>query len=210
MKKITLSILVSLFALVQQGVCQRVKSVQYVGEAIMTDSSSTLFIPIRYHEDFLSSNKLMFGNDYYANFLVYNFTTDSYKKLFETDTFIEAFKGNTSFHLFGSTDSKQRNITHDWVFLFVKSTDHNGNGKVDENDPSVLYMTTVKGENLKRITEETENVVSVQLFEEEGFALIRFQRDVNADKLFKREDREFYFRKISLTDLTLGKKISID
>lgn len=210
MKKITLFILLSLFVLVQQGMCQRGKGVKYVGEAIMTDSSSTLFIPILYHEDLLSSNKLAVGNDYYANFLVYNFVTDSYKKLFESDTFIESFKGNTSFRLFGAQETKQNNRTRDLVFLLVKANDYNGNGRVDENDPTVLYITTVKGENLKRITEENENVVSVQLFEEQGFALIRFQRDTNGDKSFKWEDREFYFRKINLTDLTLGKKIALD
>ena len=78
--------LVEVEALSQKG------PVRYFGEPILTDSLSTLFIPTRYNEDFLSSNKIAFWNDYYANIVAYNFQTDTYKKLFEKDTFIQGLR----------------------------------------------------------------------------------------------------------------------
>ncbi len=62
-------------------------------DAILTDTLSTLFIPTLYNQQFLSDNKIAFWNYYYANIVVYNFRTDSYKKLFEKDTYIEALRG---------------------------------------------------------------------------------------------------------------------
>ncbi|MCZ8215455.1 MAG: hypothetical protein O9262_04405, partial [Cyclobacteriaceae bacterium] len=156
----------------------------------------------------LSSNKIAFWGDYYANIVAYNFQTDTYKKLFEKDTFIESFRG--VYYAYNSrTDTKLKNITRKWVILLVKTTDTNNSGRIDEKDPSVLFAVSVDGKSLKQLTSEIENVVSFDIFDKQGFVLMKIQKDSNNDKSFKPEDKDFYFKKLNLTDLTLGKEIEI-
>jgi hypothetical protein len=193
----------------QNARCQNSKTAQYLGEPIITDSLSTLFIPLRYNQEFLADNKIAFWGDYYANLLVYDYTADSYRKLFEKDTYIEAFKMNTYNRYNHEVNPQPKNITREWIFLLVKTTDYNSSGRIDEKDPSILYATTPKGEKLKALTNETENVVSIELFEKQGFGLIKIQRDSNNSKSFTYADKDFYYRRLNLSDLTLGKAIEI-
>jgi hypothetical protein len=207
MREVLLAILIGLVVLSTEGICQKGPA-RYFGEPILTDTLSTLFIPTRYNEEFLSSNKIAFWGDYYANIVAYNFQTDTYKKLFEKDTFIESFRG--VYYAYNSrTDTKLKNITRKWVILLVKTTDTNNSGRIDEKDPSVLFVVSVDGQSLKQLTSEIENVVSFDIFDKQGFVLMKIQKDSNNDKSFKPEDKDFYFKKLNLTDLTLGKEIEI-
>jgi hypothetical protein len=207
MKKIVTTLLIGLTILTTDGLCQKGPG-RYFGEPIPTDSLSTLFIPIRYNEEFLSSNKIAFWGDYYANIVAYNFQTDTYKKIFDKDTFIESLRNGNYTYGTRTTDGI-KNITNKWVLLLVKPKDTNNSGRVDEKDPSVLFAVAVDGQTLKQLTDETENVVSFDNFEKQGFILIKVQRDSNNDKSFKNEDKEFYFKKVSLVNLTMGKGIEI-
>jgi hypothetical protein len=207
MKKRILIFLIGLISVTTSGLGQK-GPVRYLGEPILTDTLSTLFIPTRYNEDFLSSNKIAFWGDYYANIIAYNFKTDTYKKLFEKDTFIAALQ--RTYYTYNSwPDGKSKYITTKWVFLLVKMKDTNNSGRIDEKDPSVLFAVSTDGQNLKQLTEDTENVVSLDTFDKQGFILMKIQRDSNNDRSFKAEDKEFYFRKVNLSDLTLGRSIEI-
>lgn len=181
---------------------------RYFGEPVLTDSLSTLFIPTRYNEDFLAVNKIALWGDYNANLIVYNFQTDTYIKLFEQDTFIESFRRNNYSNSLRSHE-KIKNITKQWVFLLVKTKDTNNSGRIDEKDPSILFAVSTSGQNLKQITTEKENVVSFEVYEKQGFLLVKIQKDTNNDNSFKADDKEYYYRKVSLTDLTLGNAIEI-
>lgn len=207
MNKIVTTLLLGLTIVATDGLCQKGPA-RYFGEPILTDSLSTLFIPTRYNEEFLSSNKIAFWGDYYANIVAYNFQTDTYRKIFDKDTFIESLRNNNYSYATRTAD-KTKNITGKWIFLLVKPKDTNNSGRVDEKDPSVLVAVSPDGQTLKQLTDETENVVSFDSFEKQGFLLIRIQRDSDNDKSFKTEDKEFYFKKVNLTDLTLGKGIEI-
>ena len=207
MKKLVTTLLIGVTILPTDGLCQKGPA-RYFGEPILTDSISTLFIPIRYNEEFLSSNKIAFWGDYYANIVAYNFHTDTYTKLFDKDTFIESLRNNNYSYGARTTD-KIRNITKKWIFLLIKPKDTNNSGRVDEKDPSILFAVSPNGQTLKQLTDESENVVSFDNFEKQGFLLIKIQRDSDNDKSFKAEDKEFYFKKVNLTDLTLGKGIEI-
>jgi hypothetical protein len=209
MRKVILIISLGLTILTTDGLCQKGPS-RYFGEPILTDTLSTLFIPTRYNEEFLSSNKIAFWGDYYANIIVYDYKTDSNKKLFEKDTFIESFRSNNNYYSYGTrTNEKVKNVTTKWVFLLVKTKDTNNSGRIDEKDPSVLFAVSTNGENLKQLTDEKENVVSFDTYDKQGFVLIKIQRDSDNDKSFKTEDKEYYFKKINLNDLTLGKGIEL-
>ena len=207
MNKTVTTILLGLTILTTDGLCQKGPA-RYFGEPILTDSLSTLFIPTRYNEEFLSSNKIALWGDYYANIVAYNFQTDTYRKIFDKDTFIESLRNNNYSYSTRTTD-KIKNLTKKWIFLLVKPKDTNNSGRVDEKDPSVLFAVSPDGQTLKQLTDETENVVSFDNFERQGFLLIKIQRDSDNDKSFKTEDKEFYFKKVNLTDLTLGKGIEL-
>lgn len=178
-----------------------------LGEPILTDTLSTLFIPTRYNEEFLSTNKIAYWNDYYANILVYNFKTDTYKKLFEKDTYIASLRNPYTYG--AHANDKIDNLTPKWVFLLIKPTDTNKNGRIDARDPSVVFAVSPNGQEIKQLTTITENVLYIESFQQQGFMLIKLQRDTDNDGSFKTEDQDFYFRKITLADLSLGKGVEI-
>lgn len=180
----------------------------YFDDPIIVDSSSTIIIPTRYSSDLFSSNKLDFWGDYYANITFYNFKTDSSKKLFQKDTYIMSFSGygNTSYY---GRESKNRNISKHIILYKVKNADHNKNGRIDLRDPALLYVSDIYGNKLKPLTTENENIVSIELFDKQGFALIKIQRDSDNDLDFENEDNDFYFVKLDLTTLQFGNKIEI-
>lgn len=207
MNKTVTTLLLGLTILTTDGLCQK-RPARIFGDPIMTDSLSTLIIPTRYNEELLSSSKIAFWGDYYANIVAYNFRTDTYKKVFDKDTYIESLRGNNYSYATRTAD-KIKNITGKWIFLLVKTKDTNNSGRVDEKDPSVLFAVSPDGQTLKQLSDETENIVSFNNFEKQGFLLIKIQRDSDNDKSFKAEDKEFYFKKVNLSDLTLGKGIEI-
>ena len=87
--------------------------------------------------------------------------------------------------------------------------DTNNSGRIDEKDPTILFGVSTNGKNLRPLTDEKENVVSFESYDKQGFILIKIQKDVDNDKSFKNEDKEYYFKKVSLTDLSLGKGIEL-
>jgi hypothetical protein len=182
---------------------------RYFADPIVTDSSSTMMIPTRYNAELLSSSKIALWDDYYANIIFYDFKMDSSKKLFPTDTFIKGFNNNNSLNYRLSQGNKNEQLSSKWIFYFVKSTDLNDNGRIDDNDPSVLYVSDKYGNDLKPLTPTNENFISIDLFEKQGFALIKMQRDQNNDKNFRSGDKDFYYIKLDLNKLTLGNKIEI-
>lgn len=185
------------------------KPAKYFGNPIMVDSASMIIIPTRYNVDLLSSSKIALWNDFYSNIIFYNFKEDSSKKLFSSDTYIKGFTNDYTFYnRYGRTNNAE-NITNKWIFYFVKPNDFNKNGKVDTDDPSILFVSDKFGNGLKAITPENENALSFEVFEKQGFAFIKMQRDLNKDNSFQNDDKDFYFIKLDLNTLAIGNKIEI-
>lgn len=182
------------------------KIAYYFGDPIVVDSSSTVIIPTRYNTDFLSSNKIALWGDFYANIIFYNFITDNHKKLFDKDTYIVGFSNHYYSYRY-DTKQQNNNFTSQWLFYRVKNVDHNKSGRIDNNDPAILYVSDIHGDNLKALTTENESVVSIDIFEKQNFALLKIQRDLDNDGDFETEDKDFYFVKLDLTTLTFGNKI---
>lgn len=182
---------------------------RFFTDPIIADSLSTLMIPTRYNADLLNSSKIALWNDYYANIIFYNFKTDSSKKLFKDDTFIKGFTNNYNSYYRNERTGKPENIGSKWIFYFVKPTDYDKNGRVDNDDPSILFVSDKYGNGLKSITPTTENAVSIDIFNEQGFALIKMQRDLDEDNDFESNDKDFYYIRLDLNTLMLGKKIEI-
>jgi len=184
------------------------KDSEYFAEPIMMDSLSTMFIPVLYNAKLFSSEKIAVFGNYYANIIVYDFKLDQYRRLFPHNTFIEPIITN-DYSYVDKMLQRTKNISKDWVFLSVKSVDYTGNGKIDELDPTVLYASTRNGTGLKRLTPENEHVISLQLFEKQGFALIKLLRDSDGDRSFRAMDKISYYLKIDLKTLELGHPIEV-
>lgn len=197
MKRTLLLILLTLSASEQVN-AQRNEKSQHITVPILVDSTSTMFFPVLYDDELFSANKIAFFGGYYANILVYNSAKDEYEKLFQQDTYIEPFNLNPSAY------TNFKNLTDNWIFYLVKDTDRNKNGRIDERDPSVLYVSDKKGTGIRSLTKPDEHIISMIVYEKQGFGLIgveKFQDESN------RKNRLFYFKKINLKTLEIGKAI---
>lgn len=170
---------------------------------ILTDSASTLMIPVDVHE--LASSKSVDVNYSCANMIFYNFLKDSNFKLFDQNVCIMQY-------LTYQVDLTWRELANskvlrNWILYRVKNNDYDKNGKIDSSDPDVLFCSNAYGENLKQLTTQQENVVAVDVYHEQGFALITLQQDTNQDHNYDKDDREYSYVKLDLATLTLGKRI---
>jgi hypothetical protein len=181
------------------------KYVQRLDAPFMLDSASTMFFTVSYGQSILSGPKLAVDG-YSANILVYDFTKDSYRPLFDKDTFVKRllpYPAHSNRYPRNKTENKK------WLFLLVKPSDTNANGRMDDNDASVAYVTDARGQNLRALTTNDVNVVDITFYDKQGFALLQIQRDTDGDKSFKYEDKVYYYQKVDLNDLAVGKPIEV-
>ncbi len=180
----------------------------YLEGPIITDSASTLMIPIGYDAGMFSSNKLAVWDSYYANLVFYNFKMDSSFRLFDKNTYIMNFKTYYFDKASYRTHLNDR-ISKNWILYRVKNLDHNKNGKIDQHDPDLLYVSDIHGKKLQRLTGPDENVVSIDIYHDQNFALIKLQRDADRDGNYKSEDKEFCYIRLDLATLKLGQRIEV-
>lgn len=204
MKPIILTLVYALF-LINTTIGQSTKKdSRYFGEPILIDSTSTFLIPTHYEVGLFSKDGMIGGN-LYSNIIIYNFKTDSSKRLFKNDTYIRSLDLSTrSFY----QDTKPNySITSNKILYRVLNVDRNKDGIIDSKDPTILYASDFNGNNLKVLTSSNENVVGLELFREQNIALVKIQRDKNNDGKFNYKDTDYYYTKLNLSTLTFGKKI---
>lgn len=206
MRKTFLGVLLILIAIVGFGQNSS-KGLNYFADPILTDSISTIMIPVKIDVPILNSSKIGYG-EYYSNVIFYDFTTDSSKRLFKNDTFIKGFEKKYDYYNRAKVD-KLDYACSKWLFYFVKSNDYNKNGKIDNYDPYILYVSDLKGNGLKQITNDFENAISIDIYDKLGFALIKLQRDLDKNYNFEIDDKDYYYIRIDLNTLALGNKIEI-
>lgn len=184
------------------GFGQSGKNMKYFADPLIADSLSSIVIPVQYDINLLNSSKLFYGN-YYSNIIFYDFKKDSSKRLFNTDTFIKGFDSYYNY------DKKYRldNMSSKWIFYFVKSFDYSKNGKIDSDDPYILFASDKSGNGLQSITPTDENAVSINIYDKQGFALIKMQRDLDKDGDFESDDKDYYYIRLDLNTLITGNKI---
>ncbi len=183
------------------------KTSRNFGQPILIDSASTLLIPTIYNASLFTSDKLALWGTYYSNIIFYNFKTDVSKRLFAKDTYIVSLDHVD--YRYGTDSKPTKSVTNQWIFYRVLNVDRNRNDKIDDEDPTVLYVSDTHGDNLKALTSEEENVKSFQLYEKQNMALVQIQRDLNKDGKFTDKDTDFYYIKLDLTTLALGSKIEL-
>lgn len=180
------------------------KSSLYFDIPAFSDTSSTVMIPIQYSDNIFSSDKLAVWGSYYANIIFYDYTTDQFHRLFDHNTYIEKFGRIT---VYDTRNLKYK--TDKWIFYQVRDTNRSGNRRIDTHDPAMLYVSDVKGYNLKRLTAPDENVLSYELYEKQGFMLVKMQRDEDKDGKFTGDDKDYYYISVNLSTLKLGNRIEL-
>jgi len=181
------------------------KIVNYFGDQLVVDTTTTIIIPVLYHSSIFSSSKMEFFGDYYANILFYNFQIDSVKKLFPKNSYIVSFCENKYY----KNNPLTRNLTESHIFYRVYNVDHNKNGRIDEKDPAILYISDKNGDNLIALTNENQNVVSFTIYEKNDFALVKIQRDITNDLNFDDKDIEYYYVRLNLKTMKFERKIEL-
>lgn len=191
----------------QAGAQVSSKTTRNFGTPFISDSSSTLLIPTVYDASLFTSNKLALWGNFYSNIIFYNFLSDSSKKLFPNDTYILSLdKVDYSFY---SEKKPEKSIAANWIFYKVMNVDRNKNDKIDSEDPSILYVSDRQGNGLKALTAADENVLDFHIYQFQNFALVKIQRDANADGSFTSKDTDFYYIKLNLNSLSFGNKIEL-
>jgi hypothetical protein len=181
------------------------KQLRSFGQYIVTDSASTLMIPTTYNVPLFTSDKMAGSGEAYANILFYNFTTDSIKKLFDSDTYIASL---TPYGYALGRATPAKSMSSKYIFYRCYSVDRNKNGKIDHHDPAVLYVSDRYGNNLTALTTQDQNVVSFEIFDKQNFLLVMIQRDTDKDGSFEMDtDRDFYYVKLDLETKQFGRKI---
>ena len=177
---------------------------KYFGETFTIDSTEILLLTVQYNSD-LYSSKFAF-DDYYGNIIFFNYIENTQKHLFEEDTYIKPFREG---YYYRYSNEPNYNIISGQIYMFVKNIDFDKNKKIDRDDPFILYTCDFKGNNLKAITPTNENAISFELFNKQGFMLIRMQRDYNNDKDFTYKDKDFYYLKVDLSKFNILSKIEL-
>lgn len=209
MKKINIVLIVLLIISVELSAQKTKDMPRYFGETFKIDSIETLLLTVQYNSD-LYSGKFSF-TEYYGNLIFYNYVENTQKKLFEKDTYIKPFRDISYYYRYNYQPQKKlpKNISNGRIFLFVYNVDFDGNKKITGTDPAILYTCNFKGEDLKVITPKTENAISFELFNKQGFMLIKMQRDYNNDKDFTYKDKDYYYLKVDLSNFTTLSKIEL-
>jgi len=71
----------------------------------------------------------------------------------------------------------------------VTSLDYNGDGKLNEQDPTYLYTSDLLGNNFRQITPDRFNVRNFQVTNKSALIVIQAQMDLNKDKKFGVNDQ---------------------
>ena len=176
------------------------------GEHWLADSSSTLMFPTLYNSSLFTSNKVMEWT-VYANIIFYDFKTDSTRRLFKEDTYIASF---SRYNVYDMRPKLQVPVSSGHIFYRCYTVDRNRNGKINHDDPAILYVSDTHGKNLTALTNKDQNVVSFEIFDKQGFVLVKIQRDVDNDGRFDSvADDEYYFVKYDIATKKFGPAIEV-
>lgn len=210
MKKILIIVGFSIFTM--NGFCQSSdKLPRYFDDPIIIDTTNTILVPTRYNTDLLSGSKIGLRSYYYANILITTPDSSMPRKLFETDTYILPLRlTESSRYYYKYSYQYSKSIFNNWIFLLVKNNDLDGNKRIDEKDPSILYVTDLSINGLQKLTNKNENVVDYYVYEKQNLIMIKIQRDLNKDQKFMNKDKDFYFLFLNYKTLEEIKRVDIE
>lgn len=171
---------------------------EQVGQIDRIDSTDYFIIPVRGGEEGASNSKLLWAPGKYTNIIIYNAAKDEAKRVFAENTAIDAY-----YDAAASENAMYNKV----LFYKVMSSDYNADGRKDWKDPGVLWVSDLKGGDLRRITPENEDLEDIQIFAKDGYAILRLTEDSNGDKTIDHKDTGTYYIRLDLKNMSLGQKI---
>jgi hypothetical protein len=182
---------------------------RYFGSPIIIDSTNTILIPIYYKPD--DPYTKSWKTNYYANILVTKTDSTSSKRMFKEDTYINPLRIPDFYYYRRSYNYKySKSIYSSWIFYLVKDYDLNKNKKIDDSDPTILYLTDLTGNQLNKLTNESENVLDYYVPEDLGTIIVKIQRDLNNDNEFTFKDKDYYYLFLDYKTLKEIKRVEIE
>lgn len=176
----------------------------YLDVPIVLDSVPVVMIPVRYMASLSTSDKLALWGDVFSNIIFYNHEADTMHRLFTQDTYIMNFNSSKSYPYLNRA---QPFFTGKYILYRVKNNDHNGNGRIDNKDPAVLYVSDLYGRNLNAVTTPNEHVIDFDLNVQKNFALLKIRTDSDHNGVFDEYDSDVYYQRLDLNTMQLGQKI---
>ncbi|MCB1159752.1 MAG: hypothetical protein H7A25_00200 [Leptospiraceae bacterium] len=76
-----------------------------------------------------------------------------------------------------------------YIFYIITSEDYNQDGKLDNKDPRYLFVSDLKGNNLRQISPSGYSIHNWQVIHKTRKVLIEAFKDTNGDKVFTGEDK---------------------
>ncbi len=170
------------------------KGGEQLGKEILTDSTSTFFFPIR--GDANENSKI--GNNKISNILVYDFITEEQRLLFPKD----------SFYVISSWRYREVSqfLTYikNWIFMCAVPQQ---DVWTENCSHTMMFACDRKGNQLRQLTDASENCVDMSIYEKQGFVLLKMQVDKNKNGCINFKDDEFYYKRVNLKDLEVRKNI---
>ncbi|MFZ5554197.1 MAG: hypothetical protein ACOZCO_13855 [Bacteroidota bacterium] len=127
------------------------------------------------------------------NLIFYNKYTGESRKLLDEKLHIISFSIH---HEFGKS-----------VIMYdVVKNDYNEDKKFDRNDPVMLFISDLQGNNFIQLTPEDENYLTYFYYKESGRMLIKVCKDGDGNKKFDLYDQTL-FREVDMKKPSLGKTL---
>jgi len=146
-------------------------------EAIPLDSGTTVLYPLTFNnfQDANESRGYSSSSDIgpYWNIAFYN-TKDGISKLLTSGAPVRI-----------TTFQKVNNF----MVYAVTSLDYNGDGQLNQHDPTYLFTSDLNGNQFKQITPDSMHVSSFDSINKSNILLIQVQVDTNKDKKFDSSDQ---------------------
>jgi len=138
------------------------------------------------------------GNNYYNGYGVvtdlymYNSKTKSSKSLFGNKFCLISPIGYSYYRNYYGNTNAGTAILKNEILVSAKTTDINNDGIMDDDDPTYIYMTDLKGENLRQITPDNMTVISWSLSTDDKTILVILKKDTTGNKNCEDEDELLY------------------
>ena len=162
---------------------------------VLIDSSESVMYPLANKQTDDDDNyfirKSRADSKTYWNIIFYNSATKK-SHLLSGDKKMIILSYNQNYDSYSSgKDYQTINLTQTkgYILYSIISSDYNRDKRLNDHDPTYLFISDKEGNNFKQISPDNEEVLSWQLIEKTGKILFSTLVDSNRDKVFDEKDK---------------------
>lgn len=163
-------------------------------ESQIIDSSHFIIYPLILEKAYRDSYGSSGGGEKtsYWNLIFYN-TETSQQHLLTSDKKILIYSINiggssSSSSASGNVWTNGINILKSNIIYTVVSKDYNLNNKLDQDDPSYLYISDKEGNSFRQVSPDDYNIITWDIVKGTSKIIMKGQKDENRDKKFDNND----------------------